>query len=303
MPPYISVIIPTFNRAEKLIKCLACLKNQTLAREAFEVIVINDGSTDGTEALLKTWQKNSQKSNFNLKFSTQKNSGQGTARNKGIKEAGGLITLFIGDDIYAKPNLLELHTVFHKKHPEENMACLGLIEWTPTPPPTPFMHWLTHGGPQFAYDLLTDKAEADFWFFYTSNISLKTGLLRKEHFDPDFKSYGWEDTELAYRLVHAHNLKILFNKDALAFHDHIVSEDSLKNRMMGIGKNAVIFQKKHPKLPVVPQGLKLAALKILSSLPALLILKVARTLSPNRLGKYYWYSLSKRYFLKGLKSL
>ena len=284
-----------------------CLKNQTLAREAFEVIVINDGSTDGTEALLKSWQENSQKSNFNLKFFTQKNSGQGIARNKGIKEAEGHISIFIGDDIYPESNFLELHSTFHKEHPEENMACLGLIEWLtappPAPPPTPFMHWLTHGGPQFAYDLLTDKAPADFWFFYTSNISLKTSLLKKEHFDTNFKSYGWEDTELAYRLVRAHNLKIIFNKEARAFHDHVIEENSLENRMIGIGKNAIIFQKKHPELSVIPTGLKLIALKILSSLPVLLTLKVARILSPKRLGKYYWLSLSKRYFLKGLKSL
>ncbi|MFA5792887.1 MAG: glycosyltransferase family 2 protein [Candidatus Gracilibacteria bacterium] len=297
--PFISVIIPTYNRAQKLDICLKCLANQSIARESFEVIVVDDGSTDDTEQILKNWQDGG----LNLHVLSQKNSGQGVARNKAIKNALGVITVFIGDDIYVEPNFLELHANFHKDNPNENMACLGYIEWYNAKPVTPFMKWLTNGGPQFAFQKLTDGKQTNFWFFYTSNLSLKTDLLKKETFDKEFSLYGWEDIELGYRLQKNHKLKLIFKKDALAYHDHTLNEDSLEKRMQGIGRNAILFQKLHPELCVTPHGFKLFALLILASTPIVFMLKLFKNINVNFFGHYYWYVLGKRYFLKGLGKL
>lgn len=289
----ISVIIPTYNRSDKLLICLRHLNEQNFPREDFEIIVVNDGSTDNTEAELK-------KLNYkNLSFFTQKNSGQGNARNLGIEKAKGEIVIFIGDDIFPTKNFLKTHYEFHKENPE-NFAALGLTEWYPKLKVTPFMDWLTNGGPQFAYHKLKDKHEASYWFFYTSNISLKKSLADKYKFDPDFKSYGWEDIELAYRLVKKENLKIIYLKDALAYHDHEISESSLKNRMISIGKSLHIFQRKHKGLKLIPSGLKKIILNFIGSKLTISILSI---LPGNFFKRLYWYSLSKRYFMQGLRSV
>lgn len=296
MKTYLSVIIPTFNRADKLEKTLQCLHEQSLNSESYEIWVVDDGSTDGTEALLKTWSRKSPL----VHALHQKNAGQGTARNHALKKVAGEIILFIGDDIYAQPTFLEQHTQFHQDHPEENIACLGLTEWDQTQPITPFMEWLVDGGPQFAYKKLRPNQEAGFWYFYTSNISLKRSLLLKESFDEDFKGYGWEDIELGYRLQKKHGLKLLYTPLALAHHDHSMQEKDLEKKMQGIGKTAKIFQKKQPELQVLPKGVKKRLLQILSSSPSLLALKL---LSPLMGKRFYWYALSKRYFLRGAASL
>lgn len=297
--PYLSVIIPTFNRRKQLENCLNLLRKQSLAQNAYEVIVVNDGSTDDTEDFLNevsgTWSQ--------LTVIHKENEGQGIARNFGLTHTKGQITMFIGDDIYAAEDFLEQHSKFHKENPELEAACLGLTEWYPEITLNSFMKWLTHGGPQFAYHKLEPGKKAAFWFFYSSNISIKTELLLKQAFDPDFKGYGWEDIELGYRLEKEEGLKLIYSPNAIAYHDHFMEEESLKNRMIKIGENAHIFQKKCPKLKIIPSGFKRLALNIIGSIPSLVILGILRVLIPKIGRKLYWHAISKRYFMKGVKSV
>lgn len=293
--PYISVVIPTYNRVEKLEKCLRALQGQTLSQDSFEVIVVDDGSTDTTQKLLNQWEEDWPL----LKTIHQNNAGQGKARNKAIGEASGQIILFIGDDIYGSQNFLQEHVKFHQKNPEKELACLGLTNWDETSEITPFMEWLTNGGPQFAYNNLIPNEETDFWHFYTSNISIKKELLEKDSFDPDFKAYGFEDIELGYRLAKK-GMKIIYTPGALAVHDHFMEESSLKNRMINIGKSAVLFQKKQKELQVLPRGPKKIILRTLSTWPIISIFWILKNIIPSLFRKYYWYILSKRYFFQGV---
>ncbi len=295
--PYLTVIIPTFNRSSCLEICLNRLFSQNLSKESYEIIVVNDGSRDETESVLKKFEN---KGNFFHLY--QKNSGQGNARNLAIKHAKGQIILFIGDDIYAEDDFLKNHVDFHMENPASNFACLGRIEWFPENQISPFMKWLTNGGPQFAYNKLKDSEDATFWYFYTSNISVKKELLDSEQFDPDFKSYGWEDIELAYRLKNKFKLKIIYKKNILAYHDHEIQENSLKNKMIAIGKTAKIFEKKAPSLNVIPKGMKLFIFKIISTRIILFFLLTLKKLFPSIFSKYYWYALSKAYFIIGVES-
>ncbi|MFA6024671.1 MAG: glycosyltransferase family 2 protein [Candidatus Gracilibacteria bacterium] len=297
MAPFLSVIIPTYNRAEKLEKCLHALREQSLASESFEVLVVDDGSTDSTPKVLERWAKDWN----NIKHLHQENAGQGNARNKALRQAQGQVILFIGDDIYGSPDFLLKHTEFHREHPEKEFACLGLTEWDPSQEITPFMEWLTHGGPQFAYHHLKPMEEVSFWYFYTSNISIKKDLLEKESFDPDFKVYGWEDIELGYRLSQR-GMKLMYKPEALAHHDHFMSEDSLKDRAFKIGKSAVLFQKKQPAVPVLPSGLKKSVLTVLSSKPILALSFLLKTIFPP-LKKMHWFLINKHYFLQGIRSI
>ncbi|MGE5276671.1 MAG: glycosyltransferase [Acidobacteriota bacterium] len=104
----LSVVIPTYNRAERLRACLDALNAQTLVAEtaagAFEVVVVVDGSTDGTRELLARYP-----ASFPLKVLWQENAGQASARNRGIGEAAGRFCLLIDDDIVASPGLVREH--------------------------------------------------------------------------------------------------------------------------------------------------------------------------------------------------
>lgn len=294
-----SVVIPTYNRSEKLKNCLQALFTQNYDKRKFEIIVVDDGSQDETRQFLQRVQK---KSPVPLYSFFQPNQGQASARNKGITEAKGEIILFIGDDIESSPDMLKEHDRTHTLHPEDNSAVLGFITWHPSLNVTPLMKFMERGGAifgkfggnQFAFDLLKGKETADFHFFYTSNISLKRRLLEKFKFDPWFSGYGWEDIELGYRLAKNAGLTIHYNPAARAYHDHPVTYEQWEARMHNIGRSSILMQKKYPELNVVPKGKKLLALKILSSPPSLFM---AKLLSKN----LYFYGLSKKYFLKGTK--
>jgi glycosyltransferase involved in cell wall biosynthesis len=293
----LSVVIPTFNRAEILRDCLEALLRQDLPADDFEIIVIDDGSRDETRQVLGQF---SSKHN-NIRFFHQKNQGQGIARNLGIQNAHGNIIVLIGDDIIVKENFLSEHLRYHLRHEAENEAVLGLTLWHPKLHVTPFMAWLTNGssilgrfgGHQFAYEKLEGGKEPDYNFFYTSNISLKRSLLDKYPFDPSFSGYGWEDIELGYRLHLREGLRLYYNPEAIGYHDHMMTEASLADRMRNIGKSAWVFHKRYPELKKVPGVFKKTVFRLLS---LSFFIRIFKHLNHN----FYYYALSKKYFLEGL---
>lgn len=295
----ISVVIPTYNRSEKLRECLEALATQDFDKKQYEVVVIDDGSQDETQELLKKIEK---KFPVPLRILTQNNSGQGVARNKGIDEATGDIILFLGDDIVATPTLLREHEKLHRWYPQEHAAVLGFITWHPKLSITPLMQFMERGGAifgrfgghQFAFDLLQGKSMADYRFFYTSNISLKRTLLKQHKFDPWFSGYGWEDIELGYRLSKRANLQLYYNKDAIAYHDHAMNADQWADRMRAIGRASQAIHKKYPELETFPSKNKQ---KIFRTISHPFLLSCFKHLNQN----FYFYGLSKKYFLEGLK--
>ena len=102
--PKISVVTPTFNRCDELEHLIYSINNQTLESKYFELIICDDGSTDGTEQTIKDLLRNI---NFNLKYIFQKNSGPGKARNNGVKSALGELIIFTDSDCEAEKNWLE----------------------------------------------------------------------------------------------------------------------------------------------------------------------------------------------------
>lgn len=258
-------------------RTLNLLNAQTYAD--FEVIVVDDGSTDTTPRLL---QEFAGKVTFPLKTLSQTNSGQGVARNQGIEQAEGEILLFLGDDMLPANNLLEKHAEFHDIHTADSFACLGLVEWSREIKVTRFMRWLTRSGVQFKFDDLQKNSQTDFWRFYTANISLKRKLLGDERFNTDFKGWGFEDAELGLRLEKK-GMRLLYNPDAVVQHFHKISDESLAERQRQAGKNAVQFQKLHPDVQVLPTGWKLITQRMIA------------TLLP-----FTWYGKAKEAFLGGI---
>ena len=151
----LSVVIPTFNREEALRRTLNCLALQTLSTEQFEVIVVNDGSTDDTERTLEQWKR---KAPFALQTYTQENAGAGAARNKALGHVRGSVVLFLGDDMLPDTGCLQAHANFHEEKNNGMAAALGHIRWHEELKSTRFRRFLMRSGFQFKlHDLCTKK--------------------------------------------------------------------------------------------------------------------------------------------------
>jgi len=242
----VSVVIPTHNRKSALLRCLDALARQSVLPQEFEVLVVDDGSTDGTREAVEH-----RRDPFRLRYFRQEPSGPGAARNLGIEQAAGELVLMIGDDIYGDERLIEEHLLAHATRPEPGTAILGHIDWPAWMTPNPVMEYVCGDGMlQFAYPLISRLPALDHRFFYTSNISLKRAFLQDAaaagvRFDPSFRHAAFEDSEFAMRLT-PRGLRIHYAASARAVHDHWMDLDSFAAREGRAGEMAVVFYRLHP---------------------------------------------------------
>ncbi len=241
--PKLSVVVITHNRKEILKKCLMALFNQTYPEEDYEIVIIDDGSTDDTSSMVTEIMESSP---VVIRYFKQENRGVAVARNNGILQAKGEISLLIGDDIIATPTLIEEHMKWHAKYGKENHGVLGYITWSPEIKVTDFMWWLENGGFLLNYPSILNRTEVNFRFFYTGNISLKSSYLKKNLFCEDF-FFGYADTELGYR-ISKKGFRLFFNKNAVAYHCHPMDFSDFEKRMEKWGISVGILLQKHPEL-------------------------------------------------------
>lgn len=244
----ISVIIPTYNRRQALELVLRAYEAQEPRDLSFEVVVVDDGSTDGTLEWLTSWRP----LRYSLRLATQPNSGPSEARNRALTFCRGELVLFIGDDIEPIPRFLAEHWQGHLELADPGAAVLGLTLWAPSIALTATMrHIVGPGGQQFSYGHFKDGSEYDFRHLYTSNISLRRTLLDRapEYFSSSLSGriYAYEDTELAYRLVD-YGLRIVYREAALSYHHHPYEVRGFYRRQMRVGEAAVVLYNMLPQL-------------------------------------------------------
>ena len=237
-----SIVIPTYNRADKLATVLPTLGEQDFPREDYEILLSDSGSDDGTEELIKKLDLP------NLRFMTGENTGRSGARNRGIKEARGDIVLFTDADIIAEPDLLSNHAKVHRENPgcavvgcevqvnslDEYEKVRGRRELFRTlhPPTRKKLPWL---------------------YFLTGNASVsRQKLIDVGMFDEQFQGYGHEDLELGYRLEKA-GVQILHESKAINYHWHPVGFEENCGRRQLAGISTVRFYNKHkdPKIKML----------------------------------------------------
>lgn len=244
--PLVSVVLPTHNRADALAVALDAWERQTPVEIGFEVIVVDDGSTDATPGVLERPRGG----RYRLRTVRQPNAGPAAARNRAMSLAEGDLVLFTGDDIEPDPALLAEHRAGHELAADPTVAILGLTRWPEDAEPTATMRHVDGvGAQQFSYHYFTDGACYDFRHFYTSNVSLRRKLLEREPdgFRTDFPSAAFEDAELAYRLS-LHGLTIRYHAAALAFHHHRYDAPSFFARQRRCGAMAAVLYRLHPAL-------------------------------------------------------
>lgn len=124
--PFVSVVFATYNREEMLKECLESIFNQSYPKDKYEVIVVNDGSTDGTEEVLKEYER---RAPCKLKWFSQENKGAAIAFNLGIYNAKGEIIGFTADDCIVEPTWIEQAVSYFE---DEKIGCVqGIIASQP----------------------------------------------------------------------------------------------------------------------------------------------------------------------------
>ena len=189
----------TYNRAHLLERVLDACFEQTVGPDAYEVVLVNDGSTDVTPQVIEAARA---RATCRFTVIEQANAGLARGRNAGIARACGERIIFIDDDVLPTPVFVEEHLRSHERHPAAIVRGAVINTETFERLPTPTWTLANYSGN----------------FFWTSNVSLPLSTLRRVgNFTETFREYGWEDIELGMRL-RAAGVKGVFNRFAVAFH-------------------------------------------------------------------------------------
>jgi len=133
--PRLSVIIPAYNVERFLDKCLASICNQTF--RDFEVILVNDGSTDGTLSIAQAWAAKDAR----IRLIDQENTGVAIVRNMGLREARAERLFFLDSDDYLEPDTFEQMWRMQEETDAEVVICNFILEdvdGVPLPEQSPF---------------------------------------------------------------------------------------------------------------------------------------------------------------------
>jgi glycosyltransferase involved in cell wall biosynthesis/SAM-dependent methyltransferase len=201
----LSVVIPTYQREQQLGRLLDSLEGQSLFAASaadLEVLVVVDGSTDGTLRSLARRQADWRARGARLEVLAQENQGAAAARNRGVLAAGGDVVLFLDDDLVAAPDVLQQHLGFHDAWPALAHACLGHVDWSGDD--SPLGRYLWRSDEYLDWKLVGERDPDDVGAsaFWTGQLSLKRRFLL-DHGVFDAAAFGkqaGEDLELGRRL-------------------------------------------------------------------------------------------------------
>jgi GT2 family glycosyltransferase len=235
----ISVIIPTYNRKNELQTLLRSLSNQTFPADRCEIIVVDDGSTDGTcEWLLQ------HKDQFTVSISlySQVRGGPGVARNAGMEKAEGDLFAFTDTDCIAQPEWL---TSLIKPFSSEKVGAVGGSEIINDNDPLLMrcFHYLmtaplTTGG-------LRGKRGKRLAHFYprTFNMAISREVYQETGgFKPLFHA---EDIELSYRIKQK-GFKLVYEDSARVYHKRRNTVAQFIRQLFNMGKARVTLALLHP---------------------------------------------------------
>lgn len=233
----ISVIMATYKRKDVVVKSLEMLKRQTLDVSSFEVIVVDDGSKDGTSEVVNEFIIDNE-GLLKIKYvEHDKNRGPGAANNTGARMAESDILLFLADDIFSEPELVEAHLQFHDKYPQNNKAVVGHLQESSAMPQTYFQRaWDPYKNAKL--DKKSVLGKLDFWI---SNLSIKKGFFLEYGVFVEYPGPAMEDLELSHRLFES-GLELKYCKEAVGHHYHPQTIEGVIKRAYSTGYNIHVVE-------------------------------------------------------------
>ncbi|WP_066494954.1 glycosyltransferase family 2 protein [Abyssisolibacter fermentans] len=250
----ISIVIPTYNKYKYLEATLKSLEKQNVIDLKYEIIIVDDGSTDETKEIITSCMDK----NPNIKYYHQKNQGRSIARNTGIKVSKGKYILFLDDDRIVCEDFVQAHYDCLKQGSNKKIISLGarynIYRSNFEKKHKEFVDMIDNNTSEF-----TQKSRLAYYWrkiqkgfenkeiawitFTTGNVGMsKEFLLQVGSFDERFKGWGLEDTELGYRLFKAGGI---FVKNDCAKNYHIEHARNKKVREEDEKRNHELFYDLH----------------------------------------------------------
>jgi GT2 family glycosyltransferase len=237
----ISVVIGSYNQCHQLERVLTGYLAQ-VTTVPFEVVVVDSFSEDGTKDMVDAFIR--QSPDFNLKFLQRQNpAGKAEARNEGVANASSPIIIITDADMIPDTGFVQAH---YEAHASAKTPCcfeglaynLKTYDWPPDK---------TTLQPQVSASH-DNNDRLDWYYFLTGNVSFPVDIFNQLNgFSLDFKSYGWEDLELGYRLK-KNGIPLYYLTSAVNYHYHVISDKEKVARKYTMGQSAQVFIKKHPEL-------------------------------------------------------
>lgn len=236
----LSVLIPTYQRPEAIDRCLEHLAEQEYPFP-YEVLVGLDDPTDRTPTPRVP-------ASISQITTVQRFDHLGliALRRALMEQATGEIILWLNDDAYAQPGLLEAHRQKHLNHGPIVVA--GASKWKEIPQPTLFDRLVQDTGLLFfgAPTSGTNPVRTDFRNCYGLNMSFPRALAQRVGSLPELpESYGYEDIELVHRMVEA-GAEVWYTPKALVIHDHQYQPVDVHRREYLLGRSAWHFAHANP---------------------------------------------------------
>jgi GT2 family glycosyltransferase len=200
-----SVVIPAYNAKASISKCLDGLVNQSIDRSEYEVIVVDDGSTDSTADIVQDFE--------NVRLIKQDNQGPASARNNGAKHATGDIILFTDSDCIPEKNWIE-----QMIRPFNDNAEIVGVKGIYKTDQKELIARFVQAEYEDKYDVLKRDQYIDFVDTYSAGFKRKV-FLEFGGYDTSFPVACAEDVELSFRMF-SRGYKMVFNPNAIVSHRH-----------------------------------------------------------------------------------
>jgi len=276
-----SLIIPAYNAAKTLGECLKSAFDQTLSRDSYEVIVVDDGSTDETAQIAR---------GFPVRLIQQSNHGPATARNAGAHHAQGDILIFTDSDCELDREFLR-----NMLEPFDHKDVMG-VQGTYRTKQSEFMARFGQVEIETRYQQMARHQYIDFIGTYAAAYR-RDLFISHGGFDTRFPLASGEDTEFSYKL-HKEGHKLIFNPSAFVYHQHPSSLRHYLRVKFNRGYWRVYLYSLHPEKTLrdsyTPQSLKIQVLTvplILLGLPLSLVFSVGTIFMGVVAGAYFLWAI------------
>ena len=238
MAMQVSVVIATHNRRHLLAHTLPSILEQEYPATDYEIVLVDDGSTDGTTDYLRALR-----TQCGLEVIRQEKQGPAAARNAGIAAAGGDLVLFLDDDIRCDAGLVREHMEGHRA--EQGVLVHGAIFLAPESPTT-LAAWST-GEWYRSYNAEVEAAgELRLKMFLNANSSLSTAILRDFGGFDETVAFPREDFEMGLRIWKA-GVPFRYRPHAAAYEVFIKpSQAFARQDAGGWGRAEIAISRKHP---------------------------------------------------------